>query len=209
MYGFKKLEKGVELRRIDVLVRKGLLFFNASNYAVMKESYPSLAAKFIASNLKTYLGDVDDYVVSSFEMSEILKHIGANDKKADYFASHPVFEGTLSIDIANDICKLIQSRNLKVDNIEESILLQAIKYSTNEEARLLVARKALFDLPYDEERCSGILNAMGGEYSRICDSGSYSWLVMNANNNRIAKYLKDNSFVRDYERFEGKIKIIK
>ena len=209
MYGFKKLEKGVELRRIDVLVRKGLLFFNASNYAVMKESYPSLAAKFIASNLKTYLGDVDNYVVSSFEMSEILKHIGANDKKADYFASHPVFEGTLSIDIANDICKLIQSRNLKVDNIEESILLQAIKYSTNEEARLLVARKALFDLPYDEERCSGILNAMGGEYSRICDSGSYSWLVMNANNNRIAKYLKDNSFVRDYERFEGKIKIIK
>ncbi len=209
MYGFKKLEEGVELRRIDVLVTNGLLLFNASNYAVMKESYPSLAAKFIAFNLKTYLGDVEDYVVSSLEMSKILKSLGSNDKKANYLSSYPVFEGTLSADIANEICRMIQSRNLKVESIEDNLLLQAIKYSTNDDARLYVARKALFDLPYESGRCSGILNAMGGEYSRICEPGSYSWLVMNANNNRIAKYLKDNSFVKDYERFEEKIRIIK
>ena len=209
MYGFKELEGGVELRRIDVLVTNGLLLFNASNYALMKESYPSLAAKFIALNLKAYIGEVDNYVVSSLEMSTLFESLGTNEKKADYLAHHPNFEGILTADIANEICRLIQSRNLKVGSIEDSLLLQAIKYSTNDEARLYVARKSLFDLPYEAGRCTGVLNAMGGEYSRICDPGSYSWIVMNANNNRIAKYLKDNSFVKDFERFEEKIKIIK
>ena len=88
-------------------------------------------------------------------------------------------------------------------------MLQAIKYSSNEDARLYVARKALFDLPYETGRCFGILKAMGGEYSRICEPGSYSWLVLNANNNRIAKYLKENSFVKEYDRYGDRIKIIK
>lgn len=209
MYGFKKLETGAEQRRIDVLITKGLLLFNASNYAVMKDNYPSLAAKFIILNIKTYFGDVQNYPVSSSELLEILKSIKTNDKQATFLAEHPTFEGTLSPDLANEICRLIQSRNLKVDSIEESLLIQAIKYSSTEETRLYVARKALYDLPYETARCSEILNAMGGEYSRICDPGSYSWIFLNANNNRLAKYLKDNSFVKDYERFEEKIKIIK
>lgn len=209
MYGFKKLETGAELRRIEVLVTNGLLFFNASNYAMIKDSYASLAAKFITLNLNTYLGDVHNYPVSSLELTEILKSIKTNDKQAEYLANHPTFEGTLSTGLANEICRLIQSRNLKVEDVEESLLIQAIKYSSNEETRLYVARKALFDLPYEAARCSGILSAMGGAYSRICDHGSYSWLVMNANNNRIAKYLKENSFIKDYERYESRIKIIK
>lgn len=73
MYGFKILKLGVEQQRIDVLVKNGLLLFNQSNYTVMKENYPSLAAKFITSNLDAYLVDVSNYSVSSVEMFEVLK----------------------------------------------------------------------------------------------------------------------------------------
>lgn len=209
MYGFRKLVPGAEQRRIDVLVKNGLLLFDSTNYAVIKENYAKLAAKFITLNLKTYFGDVQNYPVSSVELFAILKSIKTNEKQAEYLANRPWFEGTLSTSAANEICRLIQGRSLKVDSIEGDLLIQAIRCCSNEDARLYVARKALFDLPYDAGRCSGILNAMGGEYARICEPGSYSWLAMNANNNRIAKFLKDNSFVKDYERFKGKIKIIK
>lgn len=209
MYGFKILKLGVEQQRIDVLVKNGLLLFNQSNYTVMKENYPSLAAKFITSNLDAYLVDVRNYSVSSVEMSEVLKNLAKNDKQAEYLASHPAFVGPFSSDMADEICRLIQSRYLKVENIERNILIQTIKYSSNEEARLYVAKKALFDLSFESGLCSDILNALGGEYSRICVHGSYSWLTVNANNNRIVKYLSDNSFIMGHERFENKIKVLK
>lgn len=209
MYGFKILKVGAEQRRIDVLVKNRLLLFNQSNYAVLKENYPSLAAKFITSNFDAYMVDVSNYSVSSVEMSEVLKTLTKNDKQAEYLASHPAFVGPFSSDIANVICRLIQSRYLKVENIERNILIQTIKYSSNEEARLYVAKKALFDLSFESGRCSEILNAMGGEYSRICVRGSFSWLTVNANNNRIVKYLSDNSFIVGYERVENKIKVLK
>lgn len=209
MSGFRKLEPKVEQRRVDVLVSNGLLLFNLENYLEMRASYPTLAAKFIASNLKSYLVEISSYPVSSMEVEAVMMSIGPMARQAEYLSAHPLFEGLVSVGLADSICSLVQGRYLKVEDIEEGMLLQIIQSSSNIEIKQFVARKAIFELPYDRARCAQILKAMGGEYGRICEPGRYSWLSLNANNNRIAKYLKDNAFISGYERHEGRIKIIK
>ena len=209
MYGFKKLESGVDERRIDVLVSSGLLLFNLGNYLDMRAYYPSLAGKFILLNLNTYLEDVRSYPVSADEMLGVLKSRNSSKKQAGYITSRPVFEGDVSADLADMLCLLIHKRHLEVDEIEEKMLLQSIKNSSMEEIRLSVARKALFGLPYSPERSKGILEAMGKEFSRICEPGFFSWMPSNSINNRIAKYLTQNTFIQSYEHHGNRIKIIK
>ena len=209
MYGFKKLDSGVDTRRISVLVSKGLLLFNPDNYSDMRNYYPSLASKFITENLNAYLGDVGSYLVTTTEMSGVLHALGSYPKQAEYISRHPVFEGIVSTDVADVICGLIKKRNLKIEQIEEGLLIQAIKYSSVEDIRLFVARKALLEMPYNQERTKNILLAMGGEYARICDAGQYSWLLLDTNNNRLAKFLSDNRFIKGYMRYDDKIKISK
>lgn len=209
MYGFRKLESDVELRRIAVLVSKQLLLFNVDNYSDMRKFYPSLAVKFVESNLNIYLNDVQSYTVTAAEMMGVLKSIGTLAKQADYIASHPAFEGQVTPVLADLICGLVNSRHLSVETVEEDLLIQSIKYSSNNEKRLFVARKMLFGLDYEPERCKKILMAMGGEYARLCDPGSYSWLVWNANNIRIAKILTDKSFIKGHERYGKRIKVLK
>ena len=209
MYGFKKLDSGVETRRITVLVSKKLLLFNPDNYSDMCNYYPSLVSKFIAENLNTYIGDVGSYIVTTTEMSTVLHALGSCPKQAEYISNHPVLEGFISSDVADVICGLIKKRNLKIEQVEEGLLIQAINYSSVEDIRLFVARKALLEVPYNQDRTKGILLAMGGEYARICDAGQYSWLLLNTNNNRLAKFLSDNGFIKGYMRYNGKIKINK
>ena len=199
----------MEIRRIDVLISNNLLLFNVDNYAKMRESYPSLAIKFIFMNTKAYLEDILNYAVSSEEMIAVLKSVGSYRKQAEYVAMHPVFEGKVSSVLADCICELIHGRYLNIEDIEEGLLIQSIKYSSKDEIRLFVARKALFGLTYTPERCGDILTSMGGEYERICEPGLYSWLSWNSNNNRVAKYLFDNAFIKEYKRYENKIRILK
>ena len=209
MYGFKKLEKGVETRRIDVLVSKGLLLFNAGNYSDMREYYSSLAVKFITRNINAYLGDVGNYTVTSIEMRGVLDVLGSYQKQADYIARHPYFEGRVSEDLADLLCELIKKRYLKIEQVDERLLIQAINYSTVDDTRLFVARKALLEMPYVQKRTEELLIAMGGEYARVCEPGQYSWLTYNVNNNRIARFLSDNKFIKEYIRYDTKIKINK
>jgi|GEM_PF-2877666 hypothetical protein len=209
MSGFRKLTPGVEPRRIELLIKGSLLLFNSENYSEMRRAYPSLAPMFITLNLKTYLGDITNYPVSSEEMTAVLESFGTIANQAGYIASHPTFEGKPSTALSDIICELIQNRSLLVEEVEEKLLMLAIKYSSEEESRMFAARKALFTLDYTYERCTAILNAMGGEYARICEPGSYTWLTRNANNTRIAKYLKENGFVKDYERYGERIKVLK
>ena len=168
-----------------------------------------LVSKFIVENLNTYIGDVGSYIVSTTEMSAVLHALGSCPKQAEYISNHPVLEGFISSDVADVICGLIKKRNLKIEQVEEGLLIQAIKYSSVEDIRLFVARKALLGVPYKQDRTKGILMAMGGEYARICDAGQYSWLLLNTNNNRLAKFLSDNGFIKGYMRYNGKIKINK
>jgi len=209
MYGFRKLTPLVEFRRIDVLITDSLLLFNSENYLEMRHSYPSLAPKFITSNLGKYLGDISSYPVSSEEMTAVLKSLGTFAKQADYIAMHPVFGGKISVDLADIICELIHNRSLQFEKMDKGLLIQSIKYSSNDEIRKFVARKVLFSSDYSYELSEEILDAMGGEFARICAPGTYSWLTWNANNIRIAKYLKDNGFVKDYERHGNRIKLLK
>ena len=209
MYGFRILTPGVELRRIELLITGYLLLFNPENYAEMRRNYPSLAPKFITLNLKTYFGNISSYPVSFEEMTAVLKSLETYAKQAEYITMHPIFEGKPSAALADTICELIQNRSLQVVDVEEQLLLMAIKYSSKDEIRLFAARKALFSLDYMYDRCTEILNAMGGEYARICEPGLYSWLTWNANNNRIAKHLKYKGFIKDYERFGNRMKVLK
>lgn len=209
MSGFRRLAPNVELRRISILVSRQMLLFNVENYSDMKMYYPSLAVKFIVSNLNDYLKDIRSYTVSAVEMMGVMKSMDSYAKQSDYIANHPAFEGEMSVSLADMICALIFNRSLQVDKVEDILLIPSINKSSNDEKRLFVARRALFDLPYSARRSKEILVAMGGEFARICENGVYSWLPWNATNTRLAKYLSDNSFIKHYVRHGDRIKIIK
>ena len=209
MSGFRRLEPNVELRRIAILVSRRLLLFNVENYSDMKKYYPSLAVRFIVLNLNDYLSDIQNYAVSAVEMMGVMKSMESYAKQSDYIANHPVFEGEMSSPLADMICALIFNRSLQIDKVEDKLLIPSIKNSANDEKRLFVARRALFDLPYSAENSKAVLVAMGGEFARICENGVYSWLPWSTTNTRLAKLLSDNSFIKSYERHGDRIKIIK
>lgn len=209
MFGFKQLIEGIEFRRVDILVSNGLLLFNAENYAIIKRHYSNLAVKFLCGNMTSYLEDVTKFPVSSSEMYAALKFLALPSAQSDYLAKRPMLDGKMSIVLADRICELIYKRYVQFDKIGNNLLIESIRCSSNIEMKLYVARKTIFESPYSKEYCTEILIAMGGEYSNICELGSFSWLKRDTNNLRIVKYLSDNSFIKGYTLYENRIKILK
>jgi len=207
---FKSFPANIDDVRAYILINKKLVQFNVENYTVVRENYSSLASDYIDKNLDAYLDNVVDYAVSANEMLRVLSVLKYKTRQAEYLSKHPKFEGDVTPKLASIISALIKSRELDLSALTEDFLIATIKNTKEEDLRMYVGRRSLFELPFDNKRCRTILEAMGGQYLRILSSGNVCHIKNDHNNIRIAKYLADNSFIDSYKIVDNKkIKINK
>lgn len=207
---FKSFPANIDDVRAYILINKKLVQFNVENYTVVRENYSSLASDYIDKNLDAYLDNVVDYAVSANEMLRVLSVLKFKTRQAEYLSKHPKFEGDVTPKLASIISALIKSRELEFSALTEDFLIATIKNTKEEDLRMYVGRRSLFELPFDNKRCRTILEAMGGQYLRILSPGNVCHITNDHNNIRIAKYLADNNFIDTYEIVDNKkIKINK
>lgn len=207
---FKSFPANIDEARANILINKKLVQFNVDNYIVVRENYSSLASEYIENNLDAYLDNIVDYAVSANEMLRVLSVLKYKTRQAEYLSKHPKFEGDVTPKLASNISTLIKSRELELSALTEDFLIAAIRNTKEEDLRMYVGRRSLFELPFDNNRCKTILEAMGGQYLRILSSGDVCHITNDHNNIRIAKYLADNNFIVSYEIVDDKkIKINK
>lgn len=207
---FRSFPANIDEARAHILINKKLVQFNIENYTVVRENYPLLASDYIENNMDAYLDNVADYAVSANEMLRVLSVLKYKTRQAEYLSKQPQFEGDVTPKLASIISALIKGRELKLSTLTEVFLIATIKNTKEEDLRMYIGRRSLFELPFDNKRCRTILEAMGGQYLRILSPGDTCHITNNYNNIRIAKYLADNNFIDTYEIVDNKkIKINK
>ena len=206
---YNTLPSDLSDNHIWALISKKYVNFTPQNYRTVRQSYRFVAADFIINNIDIYIGSVSEYEVSSREMLRVLSKLSVRKRQVDYLSRRPNFVGSVTSDLADIVSNLIATTELKETSMPSGFMIGVLTASSNKDTRLSMGRKCLLELPYDYNYCVLILRAMGGEYSRILNPASYSWLSRDYNNIRIAKYFKENGFIKDYEIVGKRIKIIK
>ena len=102
----------------------------------------------------------------------------------------------------------IEDGDLKVTEIGHQLLLSVIA-DAPDSSRVIIGRRAILSLAYDERVISDLLYAMGGEYRRFTTDTTTSTISYNLDAIKICNYLVAKGFIAECEKKNGIIIIRK
>ena len=185
--------------RMNIIIANNKLEYGDDSFAMVKDNFSAdILANFAIENIGAFLDDSNGAsnevynrilesekidIESKVKLLDVITEIG-NDSYASKFANN-IF--TVYLDI-----------NFTSENNTE-LILDAIKYCTSWELKIKTINRINQILPYNKERETKMIEALGGGYPRLNKLYGHTYFDVNKYNEELLEYLKNNGHnVSDY-----------
>lgn len=205
---FPSIPFPVQPQRMKVLVEKKLLGFNPDNYKIVINHYPSLCSPFLLNNLDVFVQHPENYPINKSDAMAAIHSLSTKKDKLNFIRAIKVQDIVFDSAFVSIVRSFIEDGDLKVTEIGHQLLLSVIA-DAPDSSRVIIGRRAILSLDYDERVISNLLYAMGGEYRRFITDTATSTISYNLDAIKICNYLVTKGFIAGCEKKNGIIIIRK
>ncbi|NFI03479.1 hypothetical protein FC959_03515 [Clostridium botulinum] len=188
-YRYKNLKiEDLELSRINTLIRNNKLELTTENYDLLRANYNKSMILYIIHNIDDYLENQIKYELNSEEVLQLL------DSSIDLGSKIKIIKNVKNIGGNIDLQNKIREYTLKNRiNLDESILKEIIYNEEDKEKNINLLVNQMDNL--SQKTTFELLNIIGDEYSGITNYGNRPRIERNNINEKLAKKLKEKSYV--------------